>query len=551
MMNLRNAFVPGSRLLLLGAMFFLATPLTAQGGLLGSGMSVAMPIIIVVAVLLLLLWFFISRYRRCPSDKILVIYGKTGKGSANCIHGGAAFIWPVIQDYQYLDLQPMSIDVNLQDALSKQNIRVSVPAQFTVAIGNEPSLMRSAAERLLGMKNDTIRGLAHDIIMGQMRLVIANMDIEELNADRDKFVTSVYEHVGDELHKIGLTLINVNVTDIHDESSYIKALGQEAAAKAINDAKVKVAKEERTGAIGQAEAAKERRIQVAAAEAEAEIGEMNARRERRIQVAAAESAAEIGEKNANKEQRIQVAKANSEAEIGEKNAHAEATKGKNLADIEIALSDTDRRQKVAEAYKNAEVTEKTAEAEAQKAAYLAQREAEEARKERELAARRANEVVQSQIDKEKTVIAAEAEAEQKRKIAEGEAAAVLARYQAEADGVRKVLDSQAEGFQKLVDAAGGNAQAAIGLLMVDKIPELAKIQAEAIKNIKFDKVTVFDGGDGHGAAGFLSNVFKSIPALSEFLNQSGLELPEYLAKNGYGGDPTNGMSDHASLENEE
>ena len=492
------------RFLIVGALSLLSSPLLAQvDGILGEGMSFILPVMVVVAVFLLLLWFFISRYRRCPSDKILVIYGKTGKGSANCIHGGAAFVWPVIQDYQYLDLQPMSIDVNLQDALSKQNIRVSVPAQFTVAIGNETNLMQAAAERLLGMAKESISSLAHDIIMGQMRLVIANMDIEELNSDRDKFVTSVYEHVGDELHKIGLDLINVNVTDIHDESGYIKALGQEAAAKAINDAKVKVAKEERTGAIGQAQADKERRTQVAAAE--------------------------------------------SAAEIGEKNARADAIKGKNLAEIQIALSDTDKRQQVAEANKMAEVTEKIAEAEAQKAAYLAQKETEDARKERELAARRANEVVQSQIDKEKTIIAAEAEAEQKRKVAEGEAAAVLARYQAEAEGIRKVLDAQAAGFQKLVDAANNNPQAAMGLLLVDKIPELAKVQADAIKNIKFDKVTVFDGGDGQGTAGFLSGIFKSIPALSEFMNQSGLNLPEYLARNdkgnGHTEPPKNGQGE--------
>lgn len=484
-----TSYTPKFRFLVAGALLLLANPVLAQdGGILGEGMSFLLPVIVVVAVFLFLLMFFISRYRRCPSDKILVIYGKTGKGSANCIHGGAAFIWPIIQDYKYLDLQPMSIDVNLQDALSKQNIRVSVPAQFTVAIGNDSNLMQAAAERLLGMEKDSISALSHDIIMGQMRLVIANMDIEELNSDRDKFVTSVYEHVGDELHKIGLALINVNVTDIHDESGYIKALGKEAAAKAINDAKVKVAKEERTGAIGQAEADKERRTQVAAA--------------------------------------------NSAAEIGEKNAMADAIKGKNLADIQIALSDTDRRQKVAEANKNAEVTEKTTEAEAQKAAYMAQKEAEDARKERELAARRANEVVQSQIEKEKTIIAAEAEAEQKRKVAEGEAQAVLAHYQAEAEGIRKVLDAQAAGFQKLVNAANNNPQAAVGLLLVDKIPELAKIQADAIKNIKFDKVTVFDGGDGQGTAGFLSGIFKSIPALSDFMNQSGLNLPEYLARNG-------------------
>ncbi|MCB9273754.1 MAG: flotillin family protein [Lewinellaceae bacterium] len=498
---------------------------------MGSSMSIVLPILVVIAVFLMLLWFFISRYRRCPSDKILVIYGRTGQGSAKCIHGGAAFVWPVIQDFQYLDLQPMSIDVNLQDALSKQNIRVSVPAQFTVAISNEPVLMKAAAERLLGMPKETIRSLAHDIIMGQMRLVIANMDIEELNADRDKFVTSVYEHVGNELHKIGLDLINVNVTDIHDESSYIKALGQEAAAKAINEAKVKVAREERTGAIGQAEAAKERRTLVAAAESEAEIGEKEADRDRRTRVATANTAAEIGEMEADRERRIKVAAANSAAEIGEKNAQAEATKGKNLADVQIALSDAERRQRVAEANKSAIVAEQTAEAEAQKLAFLAQKEAEDARKDRELAARRANEVVQSQINKEKTVIAAEAEAEQKRKVAEGEASAVLAHYQAQAEGIKKVLDAQATGFQKLVDAANGNAQAAIGLLLVDKIPELAKIQAEAIKNIKFDKVTVFDGGDGQGTSSFLSGLFKSIPALSEFMNQSGLNLPEYLAKN--------------------
>ncbi len=497
---------PKRKYLLIPLLALLANvPAHAQNidDLMSSGMSVVLPIILVAAVFLMLLVFFISRYKRCPSDKILVIYGKTGAGSAKCIHGGAAFIWPVIQDYQYLDLQPMSIDVNLKDALSKQNIRVSVPAQFTVAISNNPTLMQAAAERLLGMQKQAIHDLSHDIIMGQMRLVIANMDIEELNADRDKFVSSVYEHVGDELHKIGLDLINVNVTDIHDESGYIKALGQEAAAKAINDAKVKVAKEERTGAIGHAEAEKERRTQVAAA--------------------------------------------NSLAEIGEKNAEADATKGKNLADVEIAVSDTDRRQKVAEANKMAVVTEKTAEAEAQRMAYLAQKEAEEARKERELAARRANEVVQSQIEREKTVINAEAEAEKKRKIASGEADAILSRYQAQAEGVRKVLDAQAAGFQKLVDAADGNAQAAIGMLLVDKIPELARIQAEAIKNIKFDKVTVFDGGDGNGTAGFLSGMFKSIPALSEFLNQSGLNLPEYLAKHGEA-TPANGKGSPAELE---
>lgn len=448
--------------------------------------SVLIPIVFLFVLIFAFAVFLVSRYKRCPSDKILVIYGKTGGGSAKCIHGGAAFIVPVFQDYQFLDLQPMSIDVNLQDALSKQNIRVSVPAQFTVAVSNQPNLMQAAAERLLGMDKGSIRALSHDIIMGQMRLVIANMDIEELNSDRDKFVSSVYDHVGNELHKIGLDLINVNVTDIHDESNYIKALGQEAAAKAINEAKVKVAQEERTGAIGQAEA--------------------------------------------DKEKRTSVAEANSKAEVGEKNAVAESTKGKNLADVEIATSNAYRREKVAESNKRADVAEKTAQAEAEKLAYLAQKEAEQARAERELAAARAIEIVQATIAKEKAILDAEAEAERIKKVAQGQADAILAKYIAEAEGIQKVMNAQAAGFQKMVLASGGDPQSAIGMLMVDKVENIAGIQAQAIKDIKFDKVTVFDGGNGESTAGFVSNLFKAVPALDEFMSQSGLSLPDYLAK---------------------
>ena len=190
----------------------------------------------------IVLWFF-SRYKKCPSDKILVIYGKVGKNkdgssrSAKCIHGGAAFIVPVVQAYEFLDLTPLSIPVDLKNALSRQNIRIDVPSRFTVGISTEPSVMQNAAERLLGLQLPEIQELAKDIIFGQLRLIIATMDIEEINTDRDKFLEAVSRNVEVELKKIGLRLINVNLTDISDESGYIAALGKEAAAKAINDAK--------------------------------------------------------------------------------------------------------------------------------------------------------------------------------------------------------------------------------------------------------------------------------------------------------------------------
>lgn len=443
----------------------------------------------IVLVIILVLVFFISRYKRCPSDKILVVYGKTGSDSAaKCYAGGATFVWPVIQDYKYMDLTPLSIDVNLVDALSKQNIRVSVPAQFTVGISNKPNLMIAAAERLLGLKRDDIASLAHDIIMGQMRLVIANMDIEELNTDRDKFVDSVFTNIGIELHKIGLELINVNVTDILDESGYIKALGQEAAAKAINEAKVKVALEERVGSIGQAEA--------------------------------------------KQEERIKVANANSKAEIGEAEAVAAAVQGTNSASIKVANSNALKDIEVAEAGRKATAAQKVASAKALEEAYKAEESAEIARKLMEKAKRQADEVVIADIEKEKAIIAAQAEAQRQREIAKGEADAIILKLSAQAKGMEELLSKQAEGFKKLVDASGGDAQSAINYLMVDKLAELTSIQTSAIKDLDIDKVVVYDSGSGQGVSNFVKGLYGMMPQLNDFLKQSGMALPESIVKNG-------------------
>jgi len=210
--------------------------LQASGNL--SYLAIPAAVVVIVAVFI---FSIIKRYKRCPSDRVLVVYGRTGGGSAKCVHGGGAFIWPIIQDYEYLNLTPISMDVNLTNALSKQNIRVNVPSSFTIGISTEPTVMQNAAERLLGLDMNAIRELSKEIIFGQLRMVVASMDIEEINSDRDKFLTHITHNVEVELQKVGLKLINVNITDIHDESGYIEALGKEAAAKAINDARVSVA----------------------------------------------------------------------------------------------------------------------------------------------------------------------------------------------------------------------------------------------------------------------------------------------------------------------
>ena len=413
---------------------------------------------------------FINRYKRCPSDKILVVYGTgSGKSSTTCVHGGGKFVWPIMQDYAYLSLTPISIDANLTNALSRQNIRVDVPSRFTVGISTDPESMHAAAERLLGLTPSQIQELARDILFGQLRLVIATMSIEELNNDRDKFLESISANVEVELKKIGLRFINVNVTDIKDESGYIEALGREAAAKAINEAKVRVAEQDKIGEIGKAEAMKETRIRTS-------------------------------------------------------EANAFAVKGENEAKVEIANSEAYRREKEAEAQRKASAAEKVQQAKALQEAYAA---------ERERSTETANVIVPQEIEKQRLIIAAEAEAEQKRVNAKGEADAIFAKMEAEAKGLYEILTKQAAGYDKMVEAAGGDANKAYMLLLLEKLPELVKTQVEAVKGINIDHVTVWDSGNGDGkgsTANFVSGLMKSVPPLNELFDMAGLNLPEYLAK---------------------
>jgi len=515
------------------------------------GQYIVLLIVAAIIFVFILIVSFFRRYKRCPSDRILVVYGKVGKGaesesrSAKCIHGGAAFIWPIIQDYSFLDLTPFSIEINLTNALSKQNIRVDVPSRFTVGITTEPGLMNNAAERLLGLTQTDISNLAKDIIFGQLRLVVATMEIEEINSNRDKFLAAVSSNVEAELKKIGLKLINVNVTDINDESGYIEALGKEAAAKAINDAKKSVAEKNRDGEIGQAIAHQEQRVKVADANADAKVGEAAADQKERIQVAAAQAEAKIGEAEANQKERIQVSQADAQAKIGEAEANQKerikvaeansvAVEGENTAKITIANSNALRREKEAEAERLAVAAEKVKQAKALEEAYAAEKKAEEIRAERDKATQNANIVVPAQIDKEKIEIDAEAIAEQTRRHAKGDADAIFMKMQAEAKGIFEILSKQAEGFEKLMGAAGNNANNAVMMMIADKLPELVKTQVEAIKNLKIDKITVWDtmgsGKDGKSpaTANFLSGMLGSIPPFEELFKMAGMELPDYL-----------------------
>jgi flotillin len=523
-------------------------------------------ILLTVLLFFSVLWLLATRYKRCPSNRILVIYGKfTGSPTGTrCLHGGARLVLPLVQDYQYLSLEPIQIEIPLKGALSMENIRVNVPSVFTVAIGTDPRVMQNAAIRLLGLDTDAIKQQAGDIIFGQLRQVIASMGIEEINRDRDKFLQNIQTSLEPELEKIGLVLINVNMTDITDESGYIEAIGRKAASQAVQQARIDVAQQEKHGQVGIAEAEREKSIHVANATKLKEIGTREAIREQAVRLAQLDKEQAVGEqtaalereaqiKEAQRQQAVKVAELDRDQKVGEQSAafekeaaikdaerkmrisiadaNAKAIAGEATAQAEIAGVQAQLQVRQAEAFQLGETKRREAEAAVAEAQHRAQARAALAQAERIEAEKRAEVEAPAKALKAKTIVEAEAEGERKRIEAEAEARATYAKLEAEARGQFEILAKKGEGLKHIVEACGG-AQQAFQLLLLEHMDTLATTAAQAISNIKFDKVIVWENGNGSSnTANFLQNMARTMPPMMQILKDiGGVELPEFIAR---------------------
>jgi flotillin len=534
-------------------------PASALDGIGWPVIGGALAAVLLVGMLLL----FVSRYRRCPANRLLVVSGRVAGGNAaKCISGGGVFVWPVIQEYAYLSLEPIQIDIPLKDALSFENIRVSVPSVFTVAVGTEMEVRQNAAIRLLTLDQNQIKRQAQDIIFGQLRQVIASMRIEEINRDRDSFLHNIQQSLEPELKKIGLVLINVNITDIADDSGYIDAIGKKAAATAVQQARGDVAEQEKLGEIRVAEAERERFVQVANATKLRDIGMQEAEREKLVRLADLAKEQAVGEqmaalererqvKEAQREQAVRIAELDKEQKIGEQtatfereaqvkaaeqrkrvaiaDAEAKAIAGEAQSQAQIVATRAQLQVREAEAYQIAETKKRAADAAVEEAANRAQARAALADAERVEAERRAELEAPAKAEKARTIVEAEAEAERRRIEAEAEAAAIFVKLEAQARGEYEILARKGEALKQVVDACGG-AQQAYQLLLLEHLDTLAETSAKAISNVKFDKVVVWDGGSPTGgAAGFLQSMSKTLPPMMNVLRDiAGVELPSFL-----------------------
>jgi flotillin len=511
--------------------------------LLAQGTFNWLPIVGVVAAILAALIFFgtiillVNQYKRCPSNRVLVIYGgRLGKeGAAKTVHGGSALVIPLLQDYAWLSLEPIQIEVPLRGALSAENIRVNVPSVFTVAVDTKPEVMQNAAVRLLGLAVPEIRKQAEEIIFGQLRQVIASMGIEEINRDRDKFLQHIQHSLEPELAKIGLQLINVNITDITDESGYIDAIGQKAASLAIQQARGDVADNEKMGETRVAAAERDKSVQVANARKEQSIGTRDAQREQAVRIAAMERDQVVGEKQAGFEREAQVKAAEQQMRIQVAEADAGAIDGENQAAARVAGSQAELAIKKAEAYERGESRRKIAEAAVLEVQNKSLAKAALAEAEKVEAEQRAKLEAPAKAQKAKQIVDAEAAAEQKRIMAQAEADAIYVKLEAEARGQYEILAKKGDGLKQIVSACGGSTQA-FQMLMLEHLDNLADASARAISNIKFDKIVVWENGGANGrgsTADFLSGMAKTLPPMMQVMRDiGGVELPESLVKLG-------------------
>ena len=364
------------------------------------------------------------------------------------------------------------------------------------------------------------------------------MRIEDINRDRDTFLQHIQNSLEPELKKIGLVLINVNITDITDESGYIDAIGQKAASQAIQQARGDVADEVKQGEIRVADAERDKVVQVANATKQREIGTREAQREQAVRVAELEKEQTVGEQTAAFQRDV----AGQAGRAGEcvspiAEANAKAVDGENIADAKIAAVAgrrcSCRRPKPTRTGEVAQARGRGGRASKFRTARWPRRpwprpnaskpSSGPSSKRRPRPRRPAS----SSMPRPKPRSAGSKPRARRRRS--------YAKLEAEARGQYEILAKKGEGLKQIVEACGG-AQQAFQLLMLEHLDNLAEASAKAICNIKFDKVVVWENGGANGrsnTADFLHKMAGTLPPMMQVMRDiGGVEIPDSLAQAG-------------------
>lgn len=456
-------------------------------------------------------------YRKCPNDVILVKYGLGGN---KIITSNGTFILPIVQGCKKLNLKPMNIDIDLREdsnVVSNDKIRVVVEADATFAISSSPEERIIASHRLLSFNDNEICALAKEILTGQTRTIISEMEFEDLLQDRVLLMTKVSENAEKELSKLGLDLINYNIKMIKDMDGITEMLGKKASALATSDAQIAVAEQQRKSDVGVAEANAQRDIAVTEQD-----------KIRQIQVSKTKAViteetikAELIQTNATQNKMAEEKRMESESQKAQNLYRIETEKSINLKELdkekEIKLQEESLKQEIAD--KSKETVKKQAEV--------------------ALETQRAKEIVETKVYNEKLEIEKitelklkKLEADNQLEIAKIKADAILIEARAEADKLKALaeadaikvalpIEKKAEAEKKLLEVYGQSG--IMGLKLIEILPQLAKAQADAVANIDINSLNIIAGDGGSGSTdgsngagnqivGIVTDITRAIPA---------------------------------------
>lgn len=428
------------------------------------------------------------------------------------VTGGRTMRIPILEKVQWLSLGTIPLEISVQDAYSRGNVPLSVQAVANVKIASAPeAVFNNAVERLLGKDPGEIERLARETLTGNLRGVLAKLSPEEVNEDRLGFARHLSEEADHDLKKLGLQLDVLKIQHVSDKVGYLQAIGEKATAEALRDAEI--AKANALAETRQRQAEAKQVAEVAQAMAEAEIKKQQAEARRLAAVAEAQAEALIKQEQASARKLAEIANADAEASIKQQQAAARklAEVAQAQADVSISEAKNALRVRQAELNREAETTEKVSRVAAQRAETEAQTVLEQQRVEREKTRLQADVVQPAEAAR----LAAEAEAR-------AEAAPILEKGRAQAE-VLNLLYQQIQ--------TGGNA--GLQVFLAEKLPALLGVAVDAMRDVKIDRLTVIDSGDGKGVANATTQkVNASLQALEQVAGAMGLDLEDFVRRIG-------------------
>lgn len=443
------------------------------------------PILAGLGVFGILVLLFIASYKKAKSDEALIITGL--RKQPKVVVGKAGFAVPFLQRVDRLNLRLIQIDVRASKIPTQEFINVNVDAVANVQIPNDPSAIRIAAQNFLNQRPEYIAQTVQQVLEGNMREIVGQMELRDLVNNRDAFALKVQENVTDDMTKIGMKIINFNVQNFTDENNAITDLGIDNLAKIQKDAKIAKANAEKEIRVKEAEAAQESN------KAEVESQKKIAAQNKELEIAQAEAKATADTEKAKAQSAFEIQKQAQQKVINERVVEAETAKAEKM----LALKE-----------REIELKERELDATVRKAAdadrYATEQKAE--------------------AEKIQRIKAAEARKEEALR----EAEAIAAKGKAEAEAIRQKAIAEAEGIEKKAEAQAKMKNASIIEMAFKALPEIAKEVSAPLNNI--DTITMYDP---NGTTKLVESGTKNVGQILEVAKSAGIDLPSLI--NGFVG----------------